>query len=154
MKECKKCASLKPHEDFYLQKIRGKYMRQVVCKRCRLGEMRLRYQADPSKNLERAKRRYRKNKSDLKQYAKNHYQQNQRAYVANARKYKASKRMRTPGWSDIEAIKQFYIDAPKGMHVDHIIPLNGKAVSGLHVLENLQYLTPEENLVKRNTYAA
>lgn len=57
---------------------------------------------------------------------------------------------RTPKWADLVSIRTKYINCPKGMHVDHIIPLRGKYVSGLHVVDNLQYLTPEENLLKSN----
>lgn len=58
----------------------------------------------------------------------------------------------TPSWADKKAIEQFYMNRPEGYHVDHIIPLRGKTVSGLHVLENLQYLPASENCSKRNTF--
>jgi len=38
-------------------------------------------------------------------------------------------------------------------HVDHIIPLNGNLVSGLHVWNNLQVIPKNINLAKRNKYA-
>ena len=67
-------------------------------------------------------------------------------------KRRSSKLQRTPAWADLEAIKQFYLNCPKGYHVDHIVPLQGLNVSGLHVLNNLQYLTASENCSKGNKY--
>lgn len=74
--------------------------------------------------------------------------------VANARKarYEYSKIKRTPSWTDLIAITEFYKACPKGMAVDHIIPLQGKNVSGLHVINNLQYLTKSENSSKSNNF--
>ena len=66
----------------------------------------------------------------------------------------------TPKWltqEDKRAIRQLYIDAMTVTRitgvpyvVDHIIPLNGDLVSGLHVPWNLQVMTREENLRKSN----
>ena len=61
--------------------------------------------------------------------------------LAETRKRQADKINRTPTWADLGAIKAFYESCPPGMQVDHTIPLRGKLVSGLHVPNNLQYLT-------------
>lgn len=57
-----------------------------------------------------------------------------------------------PQWADMDAIREIYVNKPEGCHVDHIIPLKGKLVSGLHVENNLQYLSAEENMRKHNTF--
>lgn len=69
---------------------------------------------------------------------------------------------RTPAWltaADLEEIEVFYLAArliseESGMpfHVDHILPLAGKLVSGLHVPTNLQLLPGKENLSKNNRW--
>lgn len=69
-----------------------------------------------------------------------------------SRKYMLDKDKRTPGWANLEAIRQIYINTPKGFAVDHIIPLRGKLVSGLHVESNLQYLPKSENCQKLNRF--
>jgi hypothetical protein len=69
------------------------------------------------------------------------------------RKYIADKGKRTPSWADIKQIVEIYNNCPKGFHVDHVVPLRAKNVSGLHVHYNLQYLPAIDNMKKNNRWA-
>jgi hypothetical protein len=86
------------------------------------------------------------------EYDRRAYLKNPGRYKANAMKRHAAKLERTPTWADLEAIKEFYMLCPEGYEVDHIVPLQGEVVSGLHVLHNLQYLPAAENRAKSNTW--
>ena len=70
-------------------------------------------------------------------------------------KRKAAKLQRTPSWVDHSEIKAIYdlaaeVSKETGIphEVDHIIPLQGRGVSGLHVPWNLQVITRRENRSK------
>ena len=75
---------------------------------------------------------------------------------AKVAKYKAAKLQRIPVWmtkDELNMMRLFYVKCPEGFDVDHIVPLQGRNVSGLHVLSNLQYLTKEENGRKANKFS-
>lgn len=70
----------------------------------------------------------------------------------NSTKYDKAQKNQMPKWANIQAIKDIYMNRPKGYHVDHIIPLQGNNVCGLHVETNLQYLPASENISKGNKF--
>jgi hypothetical protein len=83
-----------------------------------------------------------------------------RAFDAGRR---AAKLRRTPPWvtetdrarmGDLHADAALFSIAFRGapFAVDHILPLQGKDVSGLHVVENLQVLRASANSAKRNRF--
>ena len=61
-------------------------------------------------------------------------------------------KQRTPSWANLNKIKEIYSSCPDGFHVDHIVPLRGTNVCGLHVEYNLQHLYAEDNLIKGNKF--
>lgn len=93
-------------------------------------------------------------KEEIKEKKRQYIQKNKKKALSWWAKRYAGKKNRTPGWADLKAIEEFYINCPEGYEVDHIIPLHGKDVSGLHVIDNLQYLTKEENRKKSNKHTS
>lgn len=72
---------------------------------------------------------------------------------------RARHRLARPAWYDAEAARQVYalakaLTTKTGVahHVDHIVPLRGKTVSGLHWHGNLQILRAEDNVRKSNRF--
>ena len=106
------------------------------------------------KYLESKNASYTKQQSKNVLYARQYRKNNPERRVALTVKYRATKLKRTPTWANHFEIKMFY-DVAKVLsrsgvlfHVDHIVPLRGKEVSGLHVEGNLQVLPWHENLKK------
>jgi len=142
-------------------------------------EAKERYQANRERYLDRKRQYYQENREEIRvkqnKYRaenKNKVLQSNRQWRKNNpdkarendvrcryRRYKAR-----PAWLTAEQQKQINmiykrcrqmtIETGVQHHVDHIIPIHGKTVCGLHVPENLQVLTASENCSKRNSFEA
>ena len=92
------------------------------------------------------------------EYYKEHYKANKERYVAARARRRAAQESATPSWLsaiDKAMIQEMYdvsearyIQTGIKHHVDHIVPINGKNVAGMHVPWNLQVITAHENLSK------
>jgi len=122
------------------------------------------------KNKERraryAKERYERNKDSFRksarERAKESYPIYKQRYIAHAAARRARKMCATPPWlsdedkSNISAVYEmsFRLSNCLGIkhHVDHIVPLKGKNVCGLHVPWNLAAIPASLNLSKGSNF--
>ena len=81
--------------------------------------------------------------------------------LANKANRRARLKNAMPPWANKKAIQKVYetatwmsIETGISFHVDHIIPLCGANVSGLHVEWNLQVISAEANMKKGNRMIA
>lgn len=89
----------------------------------------------------------------FQRYERTKYQRHYAKIVQRVRLRDMALEQRTPTWANREAIDAIYAEARRtNMTVDHIVPLRGKTVSGLHVESNLQLLTHEQNARKGNRF--
>jgi len=96
-------------------------------------------------------KKYKENNPEkIKDWQKKYRENNRGVFRAIQAKRRAINLQATPAWVNLEAIKEIYVQCPKGYHVDHIVPLQGKNVCGFHVENNLQYLKANENIRKGN----
>lgn len=176
-KYCAQCKMEKSTETDFSKDKSKPDGRCFYCKTCRSAMRKIQHALSPDAANQRAAK-YRKEHPDRAAKAiKNWQQSNMRKVAANTRKWRAAnphkmnyygaKRRsqileRTPAWqtdADRARIEMIYQCAKvwtetSGVlhHVDHILPLVGKLVSGLHVPDNLQILTASENSRKSNTW--
>ncbi len=160
MKYCPVCKNTKPFSDFYLSKAK-KSGYHSSCKECSKEEKRL-WRIKNKDKVAAYDKQWQEQNKDKKSANYKQWQQSNRGTVnAYNSKRRASEKAATPSWADLEKIKSLYnvaqyLDWISGgfvkHHVDHIIPLRGKNVCGLHVEDNLQILIDKDNLRKSNKH--
>lgn len=142
MKTCTKCKVTKKLKDFP-KKSQAKDGLHSWCKSCKYSD-RLRY----------------KRAANYRQHGIDYYNRNKEKWRGIKARRRATKLQATPKWLDEDhfwMIKEIYLLASLrekltniNWEVDHIVPLQGKLVCGLHVPWNLQVITRTENRRKSN----
>lgn len=130
----------------------GRHKEYLRSRATTLKRQKARYEKNPEKFLARNKEWQKNNKEKQNSYKRNWAKKNRNKRNFATVQYRMRKARATPAWADLNTIREIYYNCPKGMHVDHIVPIKGENVCGLHVENNLQYLTKQENLEKGNKY--
>jgi len=100
---------------------------------------------------------YRDNEDTRKEYVAQYKKDNRDKVSQWART--RNRKLRRVAWASRKDIDVFYIAAKKlteqtgiQFSVDHVVPLTGDRVTGLHCPANLQIITLEDNLKKYNSF--
>jgi hypothetical protein len=175
MKTCTKCETVKEISMFHKGNNADGF--RTWCKFC-VSAYKKQYRIKNADRLKKQQAEYDALKNPLRRdYFAQRYQNNKahilavnNAYrreqphknAAKETKRRAAKLLRTPVWltkDDMWLIEQAYeLSALRtklfgfAWEVDHILPLQGKIVSGLHVPNNLQVIPAVINRQKRNKY--
>lgn len=161
-KTCNTCGLKKSVNDFYKQTSRGLFGVRGSCKTCD-GVKKKAYREDNKNRISMAK------KADYDENRSRHLSQKREYRQANKGKInhlvalrKKVIKTRTPKWlNTFDKLKIQCIYSVAAMltrenkepwHVDHIIPLQGKNVSGLHVPSNLWFIPGKQNISKKNKF--
>lgn len=170
MKKCPKCQIIKPKQDFY-KDLGRKDGLQYSCKECKKYSRKDYYWRNPEFFKEKYKEYYKKTREYHRNRLSRFRQENplyeplyrslnrDKISAKDARR-RAAKLKQCPAWLSsgmkLEILglysKAQLLSTLTGVkhHVDHIIPLQGVSVRGLHVPWNLQIITKTENLKKGN----
>lgn len=177
LKQCRACGEHKSPDDFYWRRCKCK---ACICRASaawkkanperRRATMRAWHQANADSERERQRAwreanpdRHRKNALDWQRDNPERSREIRYVYIrANRGKVRnwcarrrAAQRRAVPAWADHAAIEAIYTEAASRAgkwHVDHIVPLQGATVSGLHCEANLQILPSHENESKHNKW--
>lgn len=113
------------------------------------------YDKNRDKYIQNAAKWASENPEKRKEIERRYNDKNPSNKVARTASYRARKRQAEPKWlteEQKEQIKEIYKNRPEGHCVDHIIPIAGENVCGLHVPWNLQYLPEYQNESKGNRF--
>lgn len=174
-KECTKCRDVKSLE-LFAKHSKNKDGLNFWCKQCMSDYRRSYNQTKKAKAASRASslKHHKANRdrlvADMKVYhqdnrdrilsrQKEYYEQNLPYMLQRASVGRGERAKRNVSWANQQLIDAYYIEAKRleeltgiQFHVDHIIPLQGDLVSGLHVETNLQLLPAHENIGKSNSF--
>lgn len=161
MKVCTKCLAEKELDEYNKYK-KSKDGLNYWCRACCNAEKKAYRESNKGSVSEANRVYYEKNRVHIRAKHKEWKENNPSLRASHKASYRASKLSASPSWLTeyhwhcIEAMysiaKRLEELTQEVWHVDHIVPLQGRNVCGLHVPWNLRVVEASVNLTKSNKY--
>lgn len=165
---CPRCNVTKPASEFFPNAVRKDQL-SVYCQSCQRIYMaekqydKKRYAEKRSEELARGAVYRAANTEKIRQRVSISRAIHRHKHVGRIRVKNVERKLRikgaTPSWANRKAMAAIYDEARRleredgrKRHVDHVIPLHGRNVCGLHVETNLRIVFARENLIKNNKF--
>lgn len=152
------------HKQYYAKRIADNPSFHAECyaanREKSLADSKKRYQINSAERIQKQKQWAEANPDKVRVYKKAWKKSNPGTVREYTVRRRLSTQQQTPAWADVERIRAYYdvctffneVNGYTKYHVDHIIPLRGKRVSGLHVHTNLRVIPARENERKNNRF--
>lgn len=163
--DCKTCRKKVSTQNYYRDVAKQKEQRRAYYRRFVEANPDFhvkKYWSDVEKSRQQNREYYQQNREKRIRKSVDYARKNRAKANATKKKYKLAKEKACPPWVSFsrdlcDQITYFYEEARRKTettgvvhHVDHIVPIQGKTICGLHVPWNLQVLTAAENCSKQN----
>lgn len=171
MKTCTKCGIEKSKEEFHKRTYKTGFVSvSHNCKSCIKEKSSKRYLEKSehinsvnkewrAKNKDYYHNRFLENREEYLSWLREHNKNNPDKRLERTRKRRVRNKEAFVSWANRDSVNSIYamskfLTDVVGVqyHVDHVIPLQGKLVSGLHVETNLAIIRSDINLRKGNKY--
>lgn len=159
---CKSCRSIymKEYSEKNKEKLKQSKKEYYIKNKTIISEKAKEYYTKNKEHVIKKSKKYAENnKKKVTSYKYKYRKNNKGIYNHYLAKRRSTKLKATPQWADLGKIKVLYEKAQElsevlgvKMTVDHVIPLQGNNICGLHIWENLQLLEASENFKKSNKF--
>jgi uncharacterized Zn finger protein (UPF0148 family) len=167
MKTCTKCGETKPLTEFFRN--------STACRACGRAQSKEWYAKNRARKIASSAKRQKEKLAEVldkhrvwrnanperqKKYARKYYDSHRVEHNVKMAKRRAAKLQATPLWADGTVIKFLYatsrylsLVSGEEWRVDHVVPLKGAHVCGLHTPHNLRVVPASINRRKHNKFS-
>lgn len=158
-RDCTRAKNAKRYSEDRVRRLNKQKAYHEANREAGLERMRARYQSMPDAYKAEAMQWAEANRDKVRKKAQRYYKARPEYFLEKSRRRQLMVEQQTPKWADLDKIREIYAQAraltkSTGIphEVDHVVPIKGRNVCGLHCEGNLEIKTRDANRRKTNKH--